>query len=248
MKSVAIIPARYASTRFPGKPLVKIGEISMIERVYRQSAKAINMVVVATDDARIYDHVLAFGGQAVMTSDKHRSGTDRIAEAIEIIRQEHGQDYELIINVQGDEPFIQPTDLKALIKALQTTDNQIATLIKPIQNQETVFAVNTPKVVIDKRQGAIYFSRSPIPYLRDVPKNEWHKRHQFYRHIGIYGFRYQALKAVSRLPSSPLELAESLEQNRWLENGYSIATVTTNYESISIDTPKDLRSVLAKFI
>lgn len=239
MRSIAIIPARYASTRFPAKPLAILGGKMVIERVYEQVAKVVEMVVVATDDERIYDAVLAFGGKVVMTSPDHKSGTDRCREAYEKL----GYEADIVINVQGDEPFISPSQIEALIACFDNESIDIATLAKPFSIEEGIEALenpNSPKVVLDSQSNALYFSRSVIPYLRGVERNEWPKHHTFYKHIGIYAFRSETLKAVTALPLSPLEKAESLEQLRWLDNGYKIGVGVTNIETIGIDTPEDL--------
>lgn len=239
MKFIAIIPARYASTRFPGKPLARLGGRTVIERVYRQVADVLDDAVVATDDERIRDAVLAFGGKAEMTSPAHRSGTDRCWEAY--CRQ--GAAYDAVINVQGDEPFIRPAQLQTLMRCFDDPQTDIATLVKPFTEADGLAALenpNSPKVVLDARSRALYFSRSVIPYLRGVPREEWLSRHMFYKHIGIYAFRTEALRAVTALPQSTLECAESLEQLRWLENGFRIGVGISDTETVGIDTPEDL--------
>lgn len=239
MKFIAIIPARYASTRFPAKPLAMLGGKRVIERVYEQVAGVLDDAVVATDDSRIYDAVKAFGGNVEMTSTAHRSGTDRCWEAYQKI----GRDFDVVINVQGDEPFIQPSQLEALKSCFNDPNTDIATLVKPFATTDSIEALenpNSPKVVVDKDMHALYFSRSVIPYLRGVEKSEWLKKHTFYKHIGIYGFRAEVLKAVTSLPQSTLELSESLEQLRWIENGYKIGVGISDVETIGIDTPEDL--------
>lgn len=239
MKCLAIIPARYASTRFPAKPLAMLGGKPIIERVYTQVRRAVEDVVVATDDERIYDAVCSFGGRAVMTSTEHQSGTDRCYEAMTKV----GGDYDVIINVQGDEPFIQPEQIESLVACFDDPATDIATLVKPFSESDGIEALenpNSPKVVITRDMKAIYFSRSVIPYMRGVERNEWLKRHTYYKHIGIYAFRAKTLAEITALPQSPLELSEKLEQLRWLENGYVIGLATTNRETIGIDTPEDL--------
>lgn len=239
MKFIAIIPARYASTRFPAKPLAMLGGKRVIERVYEQVAGILDDAVVATDDERIYDAVRAFGGKVEMTSTEHRSGTDRCWEAY----CKQGREFDVVINVQGDEPFIQPSQLQALKECFNSSDIDIATLVKPFAESDGITALenpNSPKVVVDNQMRALYFSRSVIPYLRGVEKQEWLRRHTFYKHIGIYGFRTEILKAVTSLPQSSLEIAESLEQLRWLENGYKIGVGISDVETIGIDTPEDL--------
>lgn len=239
MKFIAIIPARYASTRFPGKPLALLGGKPVIQRVYEQVAGVLDDAVVATDDRRIYDAVLAFGGKAEMTSTEHRSGTDRCWEAY----CKQGKTYDAVVNVQGDEPFIRPAQLEALKRCFDDSETQIATLVKPFAEKDGLEALenpNSPKVVLDSRSRALYFSRSVIPYLRGVDRAEWLRRHTYYKHIGIYAFRTEVLREVTSLPQSPLELAESLEQLRWLENGYRIGVGVTNFDTVGIDTPEDL--------
>ncbi len=244
MRVIAIIPARYASTRFEGKPLAQLGGVSVIERVYRQVKKAIEDVVVATDDERIEAAVKAFGGEVVMTSTEHRSGTDRCYEAYTKYSAIHGE-YDVVINVQGDEPFIAPEQIESLVACFERTERvDIATLVKPFEASDTIEMLenpNSPKVVVDGAMCALYFSRSVVPYLRGVERSEWLKKHTFYKHIGMYGFRTSTLKEVTSLPCSTLELAESLEQLRWLESGYKIGVGLTDQQTIGIDTPEDLR-------
>ena len=239
MKVLAIIPARYASTRFPAKPLALLGGKPIVQRVYEQVAKMVERVVVATDDERIYDAVASFGGEVVMTSPNHKSGTDRCAEAYEKL----GYEADIVINVQGDEPFIATEQIEALVKCFENEAIDIATLVKPFSAEAGIEALenpNSPKVVINEKSEAIYFSRSVVPYLRDVERSEWLKHHTFYKHIGIYAFRAKTLGEITQLPQSPLEVAEKLEQLRWLENGYKIGVGVTDIETIGIDTPEDL--------
>lgn len=239
LKFIAIIPARYASTRFPGKPLAQLGGKPVIQRVYEQVSGVVDNVVVATDDERIYAAVEAFGGRVVMTSENHKSGTDRCWEAY----QKQGEEYDVVINVQGDEPFIAHSQLCAIMACFEDETTDIATLVKPFTEEDGLAALenpNSPKVVLDKASRAIYFSRSVIPYLRGVEREEWLKRHTYYKHIGMYAFRTDVLREVTSLPQSPLELAESLEQLRWLENGYKIGVGISNVETVGIDTPEDL--------
>ncbi len=243
MTFLGIIPARYASTRFPGKPLVDIGGKSMIQRVYEQACKALDYVCVATDDERIYKAVEAFGGKAVMTSDLHRSGTDRCKEALEKVQEATCNIFDTVINIQGDEPFIDPEQLKQIMKCFTDPMTDIATLVKPIKLNEDIFNPNFVKAIVDKNKKAIYFSRSPIPYLRNIDQNDWVNHFPFLKHIGIYAYRSKVLFEITRLSSSSLELAESLEQNRWIEHGYLIKTEHTDDEGISIDTPEDLEKV-----
>lgn len=239
MKFIAIIPARYASTRFPAKPLAMLGGKRVIERVYEQVAGVLDDAVVATDDERIFDAVRAFGGKVEMTSTAHRSGTDRCWEAY----CKQGGAFDVVVNVQGDEPFIQPSQLEALKHCFDNENIDIATLVKPFEPSDGIEALenpNSPKVVLDSEGCAIYFSRSVIPYLRGIEREKWLTEHTFYKHIGIYGFRTDVLRAVTALPQSTLERAESLEQLRWLENGYKIGVGISNVETIGIDTPEDL--------
>lgn len=239
LKFIAIIPARYASTRFPGKPLARLGGMPVIERVYRQVKGVVEDVVVATDDERILAAVEAFGGRAVMTSDKHRSGTDRCWEAY----QKQGEEYDVVINVQGDEPFIAHSQLRAIMACFEDEATDIATLVKPFTAEDGLASLenpNSPKVVLDSESRAIYFSRSVIPYLRGVEREQWLEHHTFYKHIGMYAFRREALREVTSLEPSPLEMAESLEQLRWLENGYKIGVGISSIETVGIDTPEDL--------
>ena len=303
---IAIIPARYASSRFPGKPLAKIGGKPMIQLVYEQAKKAVDTVFVATDDERIFSTVQAFGGKAIMTSPSHQSGTDRCFEAYSIVKSEerrtkndelrtmseelrmmnealimkndelimkseegrtkngcrpsgnssffthhssfstHHSSFkeDVIINVQGDEPFIQPEQIESLAACFEDPATQIATLVKPFPYNgffDDLANQNTPKVVINKRMEAMYFSRSIVPYKRGTDRNRWLEAHTYYKHIGMYAYRAEALCEITQLPPSPLELAENLEQLRWLENGYTIKTAITHLETIGIDTPEDLR-------
>jgi len=239
LRFVAIIPARFASTRFPGKPLAMLGEKTIIQHVYEQVTKVIFDVFVATDDDRIFREVEKFGGKAIMTSDQHKSGTDRCYEAFTKLDEY----FDVVINVQGDEPFIQPEQIELLRNCFGDENTDIATLIKKIdtENSEAVlFNPNSPKVVTDKNGFAMYFSRSTIPYMRGVDTKEWAEKHDFYKHIGIYAYRSEILRELTSLPPSVLEIAESLEQLRWLENGYRIKTAITGTETIGIDTPEDL--------
>ncbi len=240
-KTIGIIPARYASSRFPGKPLVDIHGKTMIRRVYEQASKAqlLDAVVVATDDLRIADEVKKFGGLYALTKESHQSGTDRCAE-VSLLYPE----YEVVINIQGDEPFIDPTQIDLLAACFNDQETEIATLIKPVVATEELFNVNSPKVVLNKKNEAIYFSRQTIPYLRNVAEQDWLSRHTFFKHIGIYGYRANVLKALSVLPPSTLEQAESLEQLRWIENGYKIKTALTHVETLAIDSPEDLLKIV----
>ncbi len=243
MKFIAIIPARYASTRFPGKPLADMGGKPMIQRVYEQVKRAVHDVWVATDDSRIFETVQSFGGKAVMTSTEHRSGTDRIQEAYSKI----GEDFDVVINVQGDEPFIRPEQIESLKECFDSKDVELATLVKPFKKEDgfdILFNPNSPKVVINKKNEAIYFSRSIVPYIRDSHHTEWLDKHIFYKHIGMYAYRVDVLKEITQLPQSSLEKAESLEQLRWIENGYRIRVGYTDVETIGIDTPEDMEKAM----
>ncbi len=237
MKFIGLIPARYASTRFPGKPLALLAGKPVIQHVYEQAAKVLDAVYVATDDERIYNKVLEFGGKAVMTSTEHHSGTDRIEEALKKV----GGDFDVVVNIQGDEPFIAQSQIETLCHCFEDEATQIATLGKPFECIEAVENPNSPKIVVDNRGYAMYFSRSVIPFVRDVERQEWLKKYPFLKHLGIYAYRTEVLKAITRLPQSSLELAESLEQLRWLENGYRIKVGITNVETVGIDTPEDLQ-------
>jgi 3-deoxy-manno-octulosonate cytidylyltransferase (CMP-KDO synthetase) len=243
LKFAGIIPARYASTRFPGKPLVMIHGKTMIQRVYNQASKVLDYVCVATDDTRIENEVTRFGGKVIMTSPNHQSGTDRCAEAIGTFSLQSGSRFDVVINIQGDEPFIQPAQIEKLIKCFDHPDTQIATLVKPVSSVEDIFNPNCVKVVFDKNHRALYFSRSPIPYIRGKENSVWNTDHQFFKHLGIYAYRTDVLEEITRLQQGALELAESLEQLRWLENGYRIMVEETGFETISIDTPDDLDKI-----
>lgn len=243
MDFIAIIPARFASTRFPGKPLININGKTMVHHVYIQAKKVFSDVYVATDDDRIYNAVIEFGGKVVMTKRKHKSGTDRCSEAILKIEELEGRSWDVVVNVQGDEPFIKTEQLVEIKKCFRQKKNQIATLVKPINNKDDIFNPNKPKVVINNKNEAIYFSRSPIPYLRGINENRWVSKHLYYKHIGLYAYRKEILHEITALKPSMLEIAESLEQLRWIENGYKIKVSLTEHESISIDTPKDLEKI-----
>jgi len=245
MRFLGIIPARYASTRFPGKPLADIGGKSMIQRVYEQVKPCLDEVWVATDDTRIEEAVRAFGGNVVMTSTQHKSGTDRCLEASHLI----GGNYDVVINIQGDEPFIQPSQIEALKACFSVKPStRLATLVKrftPNDGWEALQNPNSPKVVLNESGEALYFSRSVVPYLRGIEPSQWLEKGLHYKHIGIYAYRRETLEEIAMLPPSPLELTESLEQLRWLENGYSIQTALTDIETIAVDTPEDLLRVLS---
>ena len=239
--AIAIIPARYASTRFPGTPLVKIGSKTMVELVYEQASKCklITKVIVATDHEFIRDAVLAYGGQVVMTSESCQSGTDRCAEVISLLEFEE----QIIVNVQGDEPFIQPEQIEELVQLMQNEQIEIGTLAKRITETESVFNPNVVKVVRSTAGKALLFSRNPIPFVRGKARNEWLQNADFFKHIGMYAYKKSILNKLSNLPVGNLEKAESLEQLRWLEAGYEIFVSETEYESIGIDTPEDLEKV-----
>lgn len=239
MRFIGIIPARYASTRFPAKPLALLGGKPVIQRVYEQVNGVLDDAWVATDDERIEAAVKAFGGKVVMTSTTHRSGTDRCYEAFTKI----GQGFDVVVNIQGDEPFIQPGQIKSLCKCFDDPSTQIATLVKPFAATDGIEAVenpNSPKVVVDARWHALYFSRSVVPYRRNVPREEWMKNFTFYKHIGMYAYKAETLREITSLPAGTLEQAESLEQLRWIENGYTIKVGISEIETIGIDTPADL--------
>lgn len=237
MKFIGIIPARYGSSRFPGKPLAILGGKPVIEHVYRQVSSVMEDVFVATDDQRIYDAVEAFGGKAIMTRSDHKSGTDRICEALEKV----GGSFDVVINIQGDEPFIQKSQLETVMQCFDDPRTQIATLGKPFESMEAVENPNSPKIVLDNDGYALYFSRSVIPFVRGKEHEEWLSHFPYLKHIGLYAYRTEVLMEISKLPQSTLELAESLEQLRWLQNGYKIKVGLTDVETIGIDTPEDLQ-------
>ncbi len=242
MSMLGVIPARFASTRFPGKPLVDVGGMSLIERVYRRAAEAgvLQKVVVATDDTRILNHVRQFGGEALMTRSDHATGTERCVEVAAQFPQ-----YDYVVNIQGDEPFIAPEQIEEVVQPLLfQSAARIATLAKAIARPEDIFNPNTVKVVLNKQGHAMYFSRSPIPFLRDIPSEDWPGKFTFYKHIGLYAFHRDTLMEISNLPSGYYEQAESLEQLRWLASGYPIAVTVTDRETIGIDTPEDLEKAL----
>ena len=237
MKFIGIIPARFASTRFPGKPLAMLGGRTVIQRVYEQATAILEEAYVATDDERIYQTVEQFGGRAVMTRPDHKSGTDRIEEAAEKIETQA----DVIINIQGDEPFIQQSQIETLMHLFDDPTTQIGTLGKRFETIEAAQNPNSPKIVTDKRGFALYFSRSIIPYIRGKEQCEWLQHFPFLKHLGLYAYRREVLREVTLLPQSPLEIAESLEQLRWLENGYRIRVGLTDVETVGIDTPEDLQ-------
>ena len=238
---VGIIPSRYASTRFPAKPLVGIAGKTMIQRVYEQASKSAKLseVIVATDDQRIFDHVKAFGGNVMMTSTSHQTGTDRCAEVLFKMT-----DVDVVINIQGDEPFIHPEQIDQLAALFEQEETEIATLVKQIEVSEDLLSNTVVKVVKSKLGKAIYFSRHPIPYLKGIEQKDWLKSAPYFKHIGMYGYRSDTLKSIAQLEQTPLEKAESLEQLRWIENGFSIQLAETEHESNSVDTPEDLDRLL----
>jgi 3-deoxy-manno-octulosonate cytidylyltransferase (CMP-KDO synthetase) len=240
-KITGIIPARFASTRFPGKPLVDIGGKSMIQRVYEQAKKcsALNDVIVATDDERIARVVEEFGGKYCMTNSNHPSGTDRCAEVVSKLNLR----IDAVINIQGDEPFIDPKQIELVCKCFDDGRTELATLIKKIHSAEILFSPNSPKVIVDDDHFAIYFSRHAIPFVRGTDRDSWLQEHNFYQHIGIYGYRTDVLAKITTLAPSMLEKAESLEQLRWIEHGYKIKTAITTGDTIAIDTPDDLEKI-----
>lgn len=238
MNFAGIIPARYESTRFPGKPLALLNHKPIIQWVFENASKALDQVWVATDDDRIYDTVIQFGGNAVKTSPAHQSGTDRCAEAARILSQK--TDFDIIINIQGDEPFIRPEQIN-LLKLCFDTGAEIATLIKKIETREELFNPNRPKVVVNNQKNALYFSRSVIPHVRGSNEKDWIDKNTYWAHIGMYAYRADVLQKITKLEPGKLELTESLEQLRWLENGYQIKTAVTTHQSIGIDTPQDLK-------
>ncbi len=241
MKVLGIIPSRYASSRFPGKPLIDLMGKSMIQRVYDQAKKcsAFSEVVVATDDQRIFDHVTAFGGVAAMTDENHASGTERCGEVLKAY-----PNYDIVVNIQGDEPLIRPEQLADLIRLFEDTTVEIGTLVKKMNKEAAIRNPNRIKVVLDKDKNGIYFSRSPIPHIANTPHPDWLKKTSFYKHIGIYAWRTETLKALLKLPASDLDKLESLEQLRWIYNGYKIRTIETTVETPNIDVPEDVQSVL----
>jgi len=242
MNILGIIPARYGSTRLEGKPLLDICGKSMIQRVYEQAKKALDHVIVATDDRRIEKAVHDFGGNVVMTSNKHNTGTNRCLEAFEIFKTEADLDIDVIVNIQGDEPLLATQQINLLTSCFKEESTAMATLVIPIRPEEKLFDGGV-FVVIDKNNNALYFSRSVIPFIRDADKNNWQQQHTFYKHVGMYAFNPNALREFANLPQTSLELAESLEQNRWLENGKKIKVAITKIETIAVDTLEDLEKV-----
>ena len=242
ISTLGVIPARYASSRFPGKPLVMIDGKSMIMRVYEQTLKttALDRVIVSTDDERIFNHVKECGGEVMMTAESHVSGTSRIGEVVDNLSFLGQCPYDVIVNIQGDEPFIDPSQIDLTVSLFDNPEVLIGTLIRKIDNGEDLLNPNVVKVVVDQAGKAMYFSRSPIPYFRGLPQDSWSDHYKYYRHIGLYAYRSSVLKTILNLPPSPPEAAESLEQLRWLYNGYSIHTAVTDIETVGIDVPEDL--------
>ena len=241
MKIVGIIPARYGSSRFPGKPLAMIKGKTMIQRVCEQAWKSkLDDVVVATDDISIADEVLKFGGKYVMTDPRHQSGTDRCCEALEILEEQ----YDAVINIQGDEPFIDPQHINLLVDMISCDDTQLASLVKRIDDEEDLFGSNKVKVVMDKTGNALYFSRNPIPYMRNVAHEKWLQKGCFFQHLGIYAYKAATLRQIATMQPTALELAESLEQLRWLENGLAIRMAVVEADSLAIDSPADLAKAI----
>ena len=243
MNVFGIIPARYASTRFPGKPLVKIQGKTMVEWVYCRAKQAFSTVAVATDDTRIADEVKRFGGTAVITSPLHNSGTDRCAEALILMQEHFGKQADVVVNVQGDEPFVDSDLLVRLAHCFEDPSTQIATVVRRFTSSSDLFNPNCVKAVMTAAGRAIYFSRSPIPYIRGCEQEKWIEHHNFFLHLGLYAYRADVLNTLTQLPQSTLELAESLEQNRWLENDFYIKVIQTDHETYGIDTPEDLERV-----
>jgi 3-deoxy-manno-octulosonate cytidylyltransferase (CMP-KDO synthetase) len=240
---LGIIPARYASTRFPGKPLAMLGEKPMIQWVYERASSLFEHLIVATDDRRIYDKVLGFGGKVVMTASDHKSGTDRCAEAASLYEKETALSFSYVVNIQGDEPLIHTEQLQTLLDCIQLPDTPIATLIRPLDSQSDLNNSHVVKVVVDLNFIAMYFSRAPIPWVRDVGSGNNTDRPRFFSHIGLYAFRREVLKKLVLLSSSQLEEAESLEQLRWMEHGFRIRAAVSTYPSLGVDTPEDLQRI-----
>ena len=240
MKYLAIIPARYASTRFPAKPLAMLDGKTIIQRVYERVSQVFTDLCVATDDNRIREEVERFGGIAVMTSSRHRSGTDRCFEALSLM----DSNVDVVVNIQGDEPFIAESQLRAVMSCFDDNATEIATLVKPFSSKAGLAEIenpNSPKVVVSNEGYALYFSRSVIPYLRGIPREEWPARHTYLKHIGLYAYTVDALKRITSLPQGDLEVCESLEQLRWLQAGLKIKEATTDVGTIGVDTPEELK-------
>lgn len=240
---IGIIPARYASSRFPGKPLAMIKRKAMIEWVYERSSGFFKHLLVATDDERIFKAVEAFGGNVVMTSPDHGTGTERCREALELARADSGIAYTHVVNIQGDEPLIETDQFRELMSCFKLEETEIATLIQPFGNAGDIANPNKVKVVVDIKGRALYFSRASIPFIRNGRTDKWMQQNRFYKHIGLYAYRSTVLETITQLEPTPLEQAESLEQLRWLENGYHIQTAVSDYHSIGVDTPEDLKNI-----
>ena len=243
MNFLGIIPARYGSTRLEGKPLADIEGKTMIQHVYEQASKSINDVYVATDDARIEEAVLAFGGKVVMTSSNHTTGTNRCLEAFEIVNASSDKKFDVVINVQGDEPLLVPEQLGELMSCFEDERTEMATLITPVIRMDDLFNESEVFVVFNKDQFALYFSREVIPHIHGMHKTKWLDNNTYHKHLGLYGYTTDALKIFAELPQTNLELTESLEQNRWIENGGNIKLAVTQYDSIPVDTIDDLERV-----
>lgn len=241
MNILGVIPSRYGSTRFLGKPLIDINGKTMIQRVYEQAKKSTSLskVIVATDDERIFNEVKHFGGEVIMTASSHESGTERCNEVLE----KSQQNFDVVVNIQGDEPFINPKQIDQLCACFEDKNTDIATLVKEIKDNEELFNPNRPKVDIDENNFAKMFSRDTIPVVESVAKEEWLVHQKYYKHIGIYGYRADVLQEICKLAPSPLEIKERLEQLRWLENSYKIKVAQTSFEAIAIDTPEDLKKI-----
>jgi 3-deoxy-manno-octulosonate cytidylyltransferase (CMP-KDO synthetase) len=241
MSILGIIPARYASTRFPGKPLADIAGKSMLQRVFEQAkaSQRLSEVVIATDDDRIAEHAVTFGGHVIMTDERHPSGTDRCYEALHL----HPRSFDYVLNIQGDEPFLDPEQIDAMCEVCDGKV-EIATQVGKVHDKETLFDPGEVKVVMNRNNEALYFSRSVVPFLKNNADTSWHTNHNYFRHIGMYAYRADILKQLCSLKPSTLELAESLEQLRWLENGYRITCIMTSFNSHCIDTPGDIQKVL----
>lgn len=243
-KFLALIPSRYGSSRFEGKPLADILGVPMVVRVYNKAAQLFDHVYIATDDARIEKVAKAHNCNVVMTSVSHPSGTDRCREALDKIEQTTTVKFDVVVNIQGDEPFIHTEQLSQIAQSFDDENVDIATLVKPFEKDEDIFNANSPKVVLSTKMFALYFSRSVIPFMRGVEKESWQEKHVFYKHIGLYAYRTSVLREITELPQGTLEKCESLEQLRWLENGYRIKCAVTKHKTYAIDTPEDLKTVL----
>lgn len=242
MKTVAIIPSRFASSRFPGKPLALINEKPMVQHVYERCLGYFDDVVVATDDQRIFNTVNSFGGQVLLTDTNHESGTDRCAEAARLLAKK--KQFDIVVNVQGDEPFVNVEQFKSLIACFNNSETQIATLLSPIKSENILFDINKVKAVVGVNGRALYFSRQAIPFMRDNPTSEWLLQHRYYLHLGVYAYRANVLQQITKLKPGILEQCEKLEQLRWLENGYAIQTAFSEHINLGVDTPSDLEDLI----